>query len=96
MFISTYLFVTRASSDQNNSHLLRLWIFYHHSFVNILLLLWPSTVDYGDRPPSTSRTQYGLASEPFPPPNTTRVLVSWGRKCKSWFCCRDSSDKRRH
>ena len=70
MFISTYLFVTTALSNQNHSQLPTTLKCYHHCLVSVLILLWPSTGTYGDLQPSTSRTQFELAFEPFPLPLT--------------------------
>jgi hypothetical protein len=74
--------------------------FYHHRFVSVLIFLWPSTGPYGDPLLHRVHPELNLGWLPnhFPPPspNTTRVLVSCGRKCKLWFCCRDSSHKSRH
>jgi hypothetical protein len=90
LFIITYFFMP-ALSPQNQSHLCTALKYYNHCmFFSITIPFCPSTGAYGDLHTSN------LSNQAWDGLGTTCPFIKqipsnfcFGRKCKSWFCCRD-------
>ena len=96
--LSLTYFVIRALSAKPKVTSARHWKFYHPClFVSIPIPLSPSNGAFGGLSPPIGRPNLGLASGPHAlSSNRYPQFLCCGRKCKSWICCRDKSNKSRH